>query len=446
MSTALAHPHAAVWRARPQGDAWARALWTAILFGCGVFVWLFKPTYGEAAIIPFSPMQIALPSLGIICAALLLLAHRTRFPVVMVAGWSSALLILGNLCILFGTIPFLVARGDARMDAILYVFRWLMPLCSILILFVALRQGASARSLVLGLMSGAVLTVLCVELARAGVNLPIHKMSDARYAGFLQHANQYGILISSTAPFIVYLVYSRVRWLKLFGVAMFAIYCLALFQCMSKTNMVLFPLALAFGFILLSLHNIAALVRATFMLVVLSVFLAAAGWIVLQVARELAPQDAAVLERMINDPRDVKSLDERNYIWDEAKDNIRRRPWLGFGPGWTVNNMSLPHAHNLVLQVWLETGAAGLVGIWLVMLAVFLRFASMVGAAFRDRGMAPEETVIQRMAALAAVISLLGNSMSASLSTATMITFVLLLALCFTEWPEPLRFAANDAR
>lgn len=419
-------------------------VWTVVLFGLGFFVWLFKPTYGETPLIPFSPLQIGIPFLGGVMLVWTLMRYRGQFPCIMRGGWSSVLLVVGNAFILLGTLPFLAGKGDGRTDAVLYVVRWLMPACVILTLHVAFSSGVTARSLVLGIFGGAAFTAICVELTRMGLNLPIHKMSDARYAGFLQHANQYGILLSGTAPFIIYLFYAREKWMKVLGGVMVAVYCLCLFQCMSKTNLFLFPLAMGAGLVCLSLRTPGTLVRAMFMLVVLGAVLFAAGWLTLEVAREVAPQDAAVLDRLFHDPREVKSLDERGDIWDEAIENIRRRPILGFGPGWTVDHMSLPHAHNLVLQFWLDTGASGVIGIGIIIVAVFLRTAGMIRESIGEAEPPSEPVIIQRMSGIGAVFSLFGNSMSASLSTATMMTFVVLVGLSFVRMPDAIEEGAHE--
>lgn len=69
-----------------------------------------------------------------------------------------------------------------------------------------------------------------------------------------------------------------------------------------------------------------------------------------------------------------ETLSGRTELWQLIWDQIRQRPWLGYGYNafwlgwqgpsgevWQVLNWTPPHAHNGYLDIWLQLGLAGLV-------------------------------------------------------------------------------------
>ena len=80
------------------------------------------------------------------------------------------------------------------------------------------------------------------------------------------------------------------------------------------------------------------------------------------------------------------TLTGRTRIWQMTLDNIAQRPWLGYGFGafwrpaeveartmWQVLHWIVPHAHNLWLEIGLELGIVGMIGVTLVWIASFWR-------------------------------------------------------------------------
>lgn len=415
----------------------ARTFFTATLFLSGLCAWIFKPRYyyGGEPLIPFSPLQVLLPLLGAVAVGYIVLTSGAHLPRVMRPGRATFVLNLGIILIIGGA-ALHVGGGQYGMDAVLYILRWLLPWSAVLLLFLAAKSGANVRPLIYGYFGGAILTIVCVELARAGFNLPICKMRDARYAGFLNHANQYGILVSGTAPFILYLLLSGKRLAQVSGVAMIGLYWLALFQSMSKTNFILYVLALCLAVLALSLRTAATFARSLIIIILVAAGLAGIGTTALNLLYEFAPRDAELFENAIFDPQGVKSLDDRHDAWEEAIAYIKDRPLLGMGPGWGEENLLHQHAHNLMLQLWLEAGIAGLIGMCLIILAILLRAWHVARDIIGTRTRLTETQTIQALAVIALIISLMGNAMSSSLNTATMTVFVLFLAMSFVNPPE----------
>ena len=97
----------------------------------------------------------------------------------------------------------------------------------------------------------------------------------------------------------------------------------------------------------------------------------------------------------VSDVRLVDLRTARLPMWREAAQAIAHRPWLGWGPSGfqsatealqTSESRFRPvaaHAHNLLLDTWLERGALGLVGLLMLVGALALRTLQQ-----RDRAMA----------------------------------------------------------
>lgn len=72
------------------------------------------------------------------------------------------------------------------------------------------------------------------------------------------------------------------------------------------------------------------------------------------------------------------SVNTRKLVWDAAFDMIKKKPIFGYGTGFdnvrnvfhSVYNVKQPHAHNIFLEAWIETGVFGA----LLLAAIFVVF------------------------------------------------------------------------
>lgn len=73
------------------------------------------------------------------------------------------------------------------------------------------------------------------------------------------------------------------------------------------------------------------------------------------------------------------SVNTRKLVWDAAFDMIKKKPIFGYGTGFdnvrdmfhNVYNVNQPHAHNIFLEAWIETGVFGA----LLLAAIFIVFS-----------------------------------------------------------------------
>ena len=404
------------------------------LFLCGLGAWIFKlkgDGSAEGGRLPYSPLQVLIPLLGM--AALLWLAclYGGGLPRLTVGTPSARCLQIGIGLIVLGAALHL--RGGGAKEAALFIVRWLLPVGFLLFFTVARRYGASPLALLLGLAGGAVLTALSVEaVRRAGVGLPISDPVAGRYGGYLNHPNQYGILCSVTAPILVFFHHSRDRLLRGAAVLLLPAYLLALFQNLSKTNILLFFLALLAGSLALSVKTPRKLLGTLALTAGLAVFLALIAGLAMSTLSDYSPKAAKTLEDALLDPAEARSVDSRQEVWDTALRIIRERPLVGLGPGKSLDALGIAHAHNMVLQAYLDAGFAGFVGMLFVVLGVLWRFAELLRAELRSRGDMAAGRMLQLLSSLATVIYILANSMSDSFGTATMPVFLFFAAIAFS--------------
>lgn len=80
------------------------------------------------------------------------------------------------------------------------------------------------------------------------------------------------------------------------------------------------------------------------------------------------------------------SVNTRKLVWDAAFDMIKKKPIFGYGTGFdnvrnafhNIYNVKQPHAHNIFLEAWIETGIFGallLAAIFVVFLINIIRLA-----------------------------------------------------------------------
>lgn len=378
-----------------------------------------------------TPLQALIPLAGLCALAVILLQYGSRIPRIIRPSSGSSWLLLGCGFILLGAGVHLQG-GDLAKDTVVFLSRWSMPFFFLLLIWILMRLGGTIPAIFYGLIAGAALSVLGVILARAGLNLPAGLMGEGRASGFTGHPNQYGIIASGTAPFLVYFLRSSRRSEQVFGVVGLGLYVLVLFQALSKTNLILFPLALILTFLASSLNRRGAFLHSLFLVAMLAGVLGTLAVLGLGVARELAPREMQTVEKTFEDPLNAKTIQQREDVWEEVFESLKKHPIIGLGPGWSENNLVLTHAHNLYVQMYVDAGLAGFVGILCVTLAVLLRSWEALRTRRSGEDIA-DDGRIQVMASVALVVSLLGNSMSSSLTIGTMTVFVVLLGIAFVR-------------
>ena len=404
------------------------------LFLCGLCAWVFKlkgDGSAEGGMLPYSPLQMLIPLLGIGSLMWLIGMYGRAFPPLTVAKPSTWCVKFGIVLITFGSSLHL--NGNGGKEAALFIVRWLLPVCFILFFTLSRIYGASPQALLLGLVSGAALTAFSVEAVRRfGVGLPISAGDLGRDSGYLNGPNQYGILCSTTSPILLFFYHSRRRWLRIGSLLLLPLYLLCLFQNLSKTNIVLFFLTLFAGSLALSIRNPRKLVATAGLAVGLAVFLALTLGLAMSALHDISPKAAKTLEDAAFNPTEARSIDSREEVWAGALEIIREHPITGLGPGKTMDALGIPHAHNMFLQLYLDAGLAGLVGMFFVTLAVLWRTTELLLEEFRRRVPTTDEQLLQLLSSLALVTYVCANSMSDSFSTATMPVFLFFATLAFS--------------
>lgn len=404
---------------------------TLALFVCGAAAWIFKPKYGTlgSPLIPLSPLQALLPLLGLGSFFYLLAACGVQFPRVMRVAWSTNIYKFGILLVLFGASFHLSSEGYAG-EAALYLVRWLLPFLTVYIMYVARDQGVKFEWLLYGFIPGAIISILAVEADRMGIKVPV-TLSGGRYGALLNHPNQYGIITSTTATVIIYLFWKQARFAKPAAIACLGIWFFTLYQSLSKTNILLFLLCIAGGYVLLSLQSPAKIIRSGLIIAGLFVALGVASVASFAVIAEVSPKNAAILEGAIFDPEGVKSLDDREGVWDDAIGHIKNHPLMGIGPGKSQTVLTHNHCHNLFLQHWVDAGLTGFIGICCIVFAIVMRMGEATLEAIRRARTLDEDCVIRILACLSITVYTMANLMSDSFNTATMTTYCLFAGIAF---------------
>lgn len=407
-----------------------RRLFTFYLFCLGALIWVCQPKQqmGAPLVIPLGPPQVLLTMTAAITIVVFLWQGRGRFPVFFQPTISTLFQITGLAMVCLGALLHL-QPGPRLIDTLLYLDRWMLPFFAALLFCLASQLRVSYTPLIYGLFVGLIVTVISVEAAhRGGVPLPVGNFTEGRYSGFLNHPNQYGIVLSTTAPFLLVPLLNR-RWLvKAFGVFMVGIYLIGLYQNLSKTNFALFPLALVVSFLLVSVGTPRSFIRALGIVSVLCVFMLGVAFAAFRILQDYSPRDAAVIENSLLDPRNASTVEDREDVWAEVQQAIKHRPFSGYGPGWSEDNISVTHAHNLYLQAWLDAGILGVAGACVVTLAALFRLCGVFLEILRS-GKPEPANLLPALASVAMVFSLLGNSMSSSLHTATFVPYAIAVAL-----------------
>lgn len=420
----------------PERDAMYWMIWLA-MFGVGFFSWMFKMRKGGATegneLLPFSPLQILIPLLGVLAVVVFVMSSRGEFPKIFDKSVASMLFILGILVICAGAFIHIGTKAYQK-EAVMYVVRWLMPIFFLLFITLAHQHGVGWRPLAYGLALGGFLSVIIVEAYRAGITwLPVDRKTEGRFGGLFSHPNQYGIAASTTSCVIVCLWKSGHAKFKLLAGIMIPIYLGTLFQSGSKTNIVLFGACIFFCFLILSVHSPAKVIVTCGSAVAIAAIAAVLGFFALELLFTVAPRDAQVIHDAIYSPGEVKSMDVREDVWDEAFRYVQQSKWTGYGPGWASDNLMKNHAHNLFLQMQIDTGVTGTCGIVILVFGCLWRLIELFGRAFRAPPHMTESYLMRLCSIVAVIIYIAGNAMSDSFGTATIPSFCIFSAYAFVN-------------
>lgn len=419
----------------------------AILFLCGICAWVFKlkgDGSAEGGILPYSPLQVLIPLLGLLALMVLLMRSGRQFPRLLVARRSSAWFVGGIALIVLGAALHL--RGGLPKETFMHMVRWLLPVFFLLFYALARQQGASPLALIIGLAAGACMSAISVEAVRElGMNLPVASPMAGRHSGYLNHPNQYGILCSTTAPILLLLYHSRRRVLSVLAVLLLPVWLICLYQNLSKTNIPLFFLALILGSTALALKNPRKLLGTFALVAGLAAFVACTASLAMDMIQTIHPKAIQTLENAFLNPTEAKSVDQRGEIWDTAIDFLKDHPLAGLGPGKSLDLLGIHHAHNAPIQLYLDSGLAGFIGLWCVIIGVFLRAGELLKAEFFSREAITDERMLPLLSSLAAITYILANMMSDSFSTATIPAFTYFTVLAFSAASEPAPKPAVEA-
>ncbi len=414
-------------------------IWIA-MFAVGFFAWMFKGRRGGAIegneLLPFSPLQILIPLLGILALVIFVVGSRGYFPKVFEPSVASWLFSVGILVICIGAAVH-VGNASYRKEAFMYIIRWLMPFAFLIFITLAQKHGVGWRPLAYGLALGALFSVVIVEAYRAGITwLPVDRKTEGRFGGLFSHPNQYGIAASTTSCVIVCLWKSGVGRLRLLAAIMIPLFLATLFQSGSKTNILLFGACIFLCFLILAVHSPAKVFVTCGSAVAVAAIAAVLGYFALELLFTVAPRDAAVIHEAIYNPGDVKSMDVREDVWDEAFRYVQQNKWLGYGPGWASDNLMKNHAHNLFLQMEIDTGVIGTFGMAMLVLGCIWRAFELAGQASRAPSRMSETLTMRFCSIVAVLIYIAGNAMSDSFGTATIPSFCIFAAYAFvnSEW------------
>ncbi len=415
----------------------------AMLFLCGVFAWVFKlkgDGSAEGGMLPFSPLQVLLPLLGLLSLVAFLTRSGGKFPQLLVAKRSALLFFLGVALIIFGAALHL--RGGLPKETVMHIIRWLLPACFLLFYTLAREQGASPLALIIGLACGAIISAVSVEAVRTlGVGLPVASPLTGRESGYLNHPNQYGILCSTTAPVILLFYHSRHRLLSAVSLLLLPVWLVCLFQNLSKTNIPLFCVALLAGSLALALKNPRKLLGTFALVLGIAVFVASTATFALDTIQTISPKGMRMLEDAFLNPTESKTVDQRGVIWDTAINYLKDHPVVGLGPGKSLELLGIEHAHNALLQSFLDGGLPGFLGLCCVIIGVFLRVGELLRAEYFAAGKITDERMLPLLSSLGAATYVCANMMSDCFSTATMPAFIFFAVFAFSAAAEAPREA-----
>jgi O-antigen ligase len=233
--------------------------------------------------------------------------------------------------------------------------------------------------------------------------------------------------------------------LSVLAVLLLPVWLICLYQNLSKTNIPLFFLALLLGSTALALKNPRKLLGTLALVAGLAVFVACTASLALDMIQTIHPKAVKTLENAFLNPTEAKSVDQRGEIWDTAIDFLKDHPLAGLGPGKSLDLLGIHHAHNAPIQLYLDSGLAGFIGLWCVILGVFLRAGELLKAEFLSRETITDERLLPLLSSLAAITYILANMMSDSFSTATIPAFTYFTVLAFSAASEPAPKPAVEA-
>ena len=219
------------------------------------------------------------------------------------------------------------------------------------------------------------------------------------------------------------------------------VWLVCLFQNLSKTNIPLFCVALLAGSLALALKNPRKLLGTFALVLGIAVFVASTATFALDTIQTISPKGMRTLEDAFLNPTESKTVDQRGVIWDTAINYLKDHPVVGLGPGKSLELLGIEHAHNALLQSFLDGGLPGFLGLCCVIIGVFLRVGELLRAEYFAAGKITDERMLPLLSSLGAATYVCANMMSDCFSTATMPAFIFFAVFAFSAAAEAPREA-----
>jgi len=351
--------------------------------------------------------------------------------------WLEALAV--GTVIVMASLSMLVSPEPFR------AFRVLVPMayavCALIIM--ARVPPLLRRRLVYAMLfSGILVLALSVALSQTAGGRAL-VMRDYRLRGFVENANQLGVMILCIWPLAIALLLNarslRTRLLGLLGVAVLAA---AMVLSGSKTG-------LGLGFVsaaLLWLYHASrsgSIGRTMVAFTLATCVLIVAVPVLLYVLSVASPVAFAKVETILtNGIWDYRSIQTRDEIWQESLRLGLAHPLLGSGAGAKVLGVS--HSHNLSLDWFRGMGVLGLAAALALSLSVIARGSAFLVRSWSRGASNRALDVVTAAMFLGAIFYLVGNHLSDSLSPTTAFPFwMMVLGACLGTQPARLpRLAA----
>lgn len=360
----------------------------------------------------------------VICFALVLLRTEQVLQAARRDGWLLALIAMVCLSCVWATDPVLsVRRAGAFVGSAVFAYYLVASFSrrEILILLATALGVATTLSLVF--------VLLIPELGIADT------FDQRGWRGIYLHKNTLGRLMALAVPIFVIvrrvLPQLRMMWWVLAGCA-----GVLLIFSLSRTSLivlvVLLPLLMTFS--ALRWHYTLLVPGIVGILVIGSL---AASWVVGNAERLAARLD-----------RDI-TLTGRTDLWESVFAQIEKSPWIGYGYSgfwlgyegpsaavWRANPWQPVHAHNGLLDVFVELGLLGLALFLFVLGRALLRSATLVRVSRVPDAVWP-------LAYLTFV--LLSNITEAGILRQNSIFWIMFVVACISATPEPRGAPATGA-
>ncbi|GAA4018929.1 hypothetical protein GCM10022280_18240 [Sphingomonas swuensis] len=340
-------------------------------------------------------------------------------------GLQMEALAVGSVLVM-ASVSMLVSPDPFRAARILLPMAY--AVCALIVM--ARVPPILRRRLVYALLFAGVLVLSASLLLSQSASGRALVMRDYRLRGFVENANQLGLMILCVWPVAVALLLNaRTLRTRLLGVLAVGVLAAAMVLSGSKTGL---ALGFASGALTWLYHasRSGSIGKTMVTLTLASCALIVAVPILLYILSLASPITFAKIDTILTHGIwDYRSIQTRDEIWQESLRLGLANPLLGSGAGAKVLGVS--HSHNLALDWFRGMGVIGLAAALLLTLAVLVRSAGFLVASWRRSAANRSIDVVTAAMFIGAAFYLLGNYLSDSLSPTTAFPFWLVyLAAC----------------